>query len=1177
MKKYIVYSLLIFNLSFGQEEFTSLNKNIFNAKSPEVSSLITANEYDVNLFKGTPNIAIPIFSHQGKKTAIDISLSYDASGIKVNQLASWIGLGWNLNVGGVITRNANGLPDDYNTATPTYYKASDIAQFMNDFDEAIGYNNLNEPSLFRFYQLKQSQGLADYELDTYSYSCGSLSGTIVIDYSNNTAVDLENPNYKVSFIYNNTTLKNILSWKIIDDYGNQYFFENIEKTKHEYSGNFGTSALYDAQMEFNSSWKLTKIKSANNEDFYEFIYSSPNFYLEKEPNKNYSYNDYYSVEGIPYNVDKYENLTSYYYISDSYLSQINYNSKLLVQFNTAAENRKDLPGKKRLETITINSGSNLMERKTYSFETSYYNNSWTGFEEKFYKRLKLDKLKIYGALLGQNEASNDYIFEYESDELPKRFSFDQDFWGYYNGNNNSTLIPKINIETNNGGLFTLNGANRRPNLQYAKKGILKSITYPTKGQTRFEYELHGFDIPFETTTHLIKRTLNANSGGYNFENTYNYNQCDDIGITNNNRPNESVSKFYIPESGNYTIYFEYSNSSSSNTSNGTPLLWAGMYVSSEFDNCVDVNQNGNIIQLCPNNYKFCELLNNATLNIFLQNGISYNPNGSITIYLNQGYYSILSVNNTANFLNIYKMEEENESIRHGYGLRIKEINSYNHNNQFITKKSYYYGNLIHDSINPNEMIPFSFNANILTKKPKFHEGFLKYNFLIGFDGGTNPFIYRRYAHPIDNDIDKYGYEYVTEIIKSEDESCNGFTIYKFNLEGEPYLHYAQGYLNNGQWELSKQIQKDPMMGKLMKIEQFDSLKKLVKSSSYEHQLEVIPYVSSRIIDNINPMLLYASNAVVFQNSKYYYKTLTEDAGENSSFGLMAPGFCISSKVALLNNLNPNQIVQCTPGPLPNNTFYKVKFFKINNLFSKSIDSLFHSSGTISNSTENIYENNSKIKDIFLSSTNQTSETKYQYASNIPITINNSLIAKNMRGIPLKTETFKNGEKLSTQETVYKDWGNNIIAPEIIKISKGNLPLEDRIKYNTIDNTNGNPLEIEQIGGVKVCYIWGYNKTLPIAKIENATYAQVQAYEVNLQNLSNTGTEANLITALNNLRAALPNAMITTYTHKPLIGISTVTDPKGNKQTYHYDSFNRLQYVKDAQGNIVSENEYHYKN
>lgn len=54
-------------------------------------------------------------------------------------------------------------------------------------------------------------------------------------------------------------------------------------------------------------------------------------------------------------------------------------------------------------------------------------------------------------------------------------------------------------------------------------------------------------------------------------------------------------------------------------------------------------------------------------------------------------------------------------------------------------------------------------------------------------------------------------------------------------------------------------------------------------------------------------------------------------------------------------------------------------------------------------------------------------------------------------------------------------------------------------------------------------------------------------------------------------------MITTYTYKPLISISTLTDAKGERQNYHYDGFNRLQYVKDAQDNILSENKYHYKN
>jgi len=56
-----------------------------------------------------------------------------------------------------------------------------------------------------------------------------------------------------------------------------------------------------------------------------------------------------------------------------------------------------------------------------------------------------------------------------------------------------------------------------------------------------------------------------------------------------------------------------------------------------------------------------------------------------------------------------------------------------------------------------------------------------------------------------------------------------------------------------------------------------------------------------------------------------------------------------------------------------------------------------------------------------------------------------------------------------------------------------------------------------------------------------------------------------------------NSQITSYTYDPLIGITSVTDPRGYTMYYGYDAFNRLKTVKDADGNMVSENKYHYKN
>src|SRR5690606_36356136 len=127
--------------------------------------------------------------------------------------------------------------------------------------------------------------------------------------------------------------------------------------------------------------------------------------------------------------------------------------------------------------------------------------------------------------------------------------------------------------------------------------------------------------------------------------------------------------------------------------------------------------------------------------------------------------------------------------------------------------------------------------------------------------------------------------------------------------------------------------------------------------------------------------------------------------------------------------------------------------------------------------------------------------------------------------------------------------------------------------------DGKTVQVQDKGGRPVSYIWGYEDQYPVAKIENMSYSGIPSGLIDdIKAKSETGTEAQLITSLNNLRNHndLSGAMVTTYTHKPLIGVSTITDTKGDIVTYHYDPFGRLDYIEDADGNKLEEYDYHYE-
>src|SRR5690606_37953285 len=123
---------------------------------------------------------------------------------------------------------------------------------------------------------------------------------------------------------------------------------------------------------------------------------------------------------------------------------------------------------------------------------------------------------------------------------------------------------------------------------------------------------------------------------------------------------------------------------------------------------------------------------------------------------------------------------------------------------------------------------------------------------------------------------------------------------------------------------------------------------------------------------------------------------------------------------------------------------------------------------------------------------------------------------------------------------------------------------------------GKPTQVRGSDGIYVSYLWGYGKQYPIAKIVNATNQGIaSALGISIQALLSYN-ESNL-SQLNSLRALMPSAQITTYTYSPMIGVTSITDPKGVQVEYIYDDFGRLEYVKDQDDNILGKNEYRYKN
>ena len=208
------------------------------------------------------------------------------------------------------------------------------------------------------------------------------------------------------------------------------------------------------------------------------------------------------------------------------------------------------------------------------------------------------------------------------------------------------------------------------------------------------------------------------------------------------------------------------------------------------------------------------------------------------------------------------------------------------------------------------------------------------------------------------------------------------------------------------------------------------------------------------------------------------------------------------------------------------------------------------------------------------------------------TVLETMVTYNMLQHKVEEKDYLDGQLTGSSKVNYKDWtglGGLIIQPDTLFAAKGNDVLEPKMVFHEYDD-QGNPLDVQRADAPHTFYIWGYHQTVPIAKIDNFTDSQASgiqslidaamtasdADDDNCRDANCKEQELRDALALIQGNAALDGAQMSYFTYDPLIGATSMTDPRGYTVYYHYDAFNRLKEVRDAEGNLVSDNEYSYK-
>jgi len=516
--------------------------------SPTAFQFAKYTDMPVSEYTGIPNISIPLYTIKQDEFDFPISLSYHAGGIRVSQEASWVGLGWDLTFGSVIqTINDQ---DDFGTyqgapnpkLLPDYFHNAIPGAFPFKLNSIITEDNGTEPFWTPTLPVNTIEPEYGFMVATNYYLPINGSVNRRVDFFDYEEYDSEPDIFRANFFGHSinfirkftnsytqfvvlnkkgykierTGSSDVESWIITVPDGTKYFFAEKSVIKSssisaDYLGNSDVAPKISSRI-----WMLTKIESRMKESI-EIVYSrisektqfpvfaQKRYSIISTPQQYIPLNSYINAGMLTIGFPSFftnENLSnSYLYTHEEILTPqyINYKGGH-VEFITSS--RTDINGGVKLDQIKIVSDRKINE---FNFSYSYFDASGVsspGFTVTD-NDLNKKRLKLQGITLQDNSS---YTFQYNPTSLPRKNSFAQDYWGFYNGNlQNQSMVPNA-ARLNRADLFN-NGDNHSASLEFTKAGILEKVIWPTGGNTQFVYELHEFDnywVPDYSSTANVK-------------------------------------------------------------------------------------------------------------------------------------------------------------------------------------------------------------------------------------------------------------------------------------------------------------------------------------------------------------------------------------------------------------------------------------------------------------------------------------------------------------------------------------------------------------------------------------------------------------------------------------------------------------------------------------------------